>query len=146
MAEYLEGNIDVIIPTYNRRHTLGRAIDSVLIQSLKPVEIIIVDDGSTDGTQELISINYPDITYIKSENKGVSAARNLGIKHGQSDWLAFLDSDDEWLPNKLEKQSAAISNQKEYKVVHCDEIWFRNGSRVNSKIKHQKYGGSIFEK
>lgn len=146
MAEYLEGNIDVIIPTYNRRHTLGRAIDSVLIQSLKPAEIIIVDDGSTDGTQELISINYPDITYIKSENKGVSAARNLGIKHGQSDWLAFLDSDDEWLPNKLEKQSAAISNQKEYKVVHCDEIWFRNGSRVNSKIKHQKYGGSIFEK
>ncbi len=146
MAEYLEGNIDVIIPTYNRRHTLGRAIDSVLIQSLKPTEIIIVDDGSTDGTQELISINYPDITYIKSENKGVSAARNLGIKHSQSDWLAFLDSDDEWLPNKLEKQSAAISNQKEYKVVHCDEIWFRNGNRVNSKIKHQKYGGSIFEK
>ena len=146
MAEYLEGNIDVIIPTYNRRHTLGRAIDSVLIQSLKPAEIIIVDDGSTDGTQELISINYPDITYIKSENKGVSAARNLGIKHSQSDWLAFLDSDDEWLPNKLEKQSAAISNQKEYKVVHCDEIWFRNGNRVNSKIKHQKYGGSIFEK
>ena len=146
MAEYLEGNIDVIIPTYNRRHTLGRAIDSVLIQSLKPAEIIIVDDGSTDGTQELISINYPDITYIKSENKGVSAARNLGIKHSQSDWLAFLDSDDEWLPNKLEKQSAAISNQKEYKVVHCDEIWFRNGCRVNSKIKHQKYGGSIFEK
>ena len=142
----MKNNIDVIIPTYNRRLTLRRAIDSVLTQSLKPAEIIIVDDGSTDGTQEFISINYPDITYIKSRNMGVSAARNLGIRHSQSDWLAFLDSDDEWLPKKLEKQSAAISNQNEFKLVHCDEIWFRNGTRVNSKVKHQKFGGNIFEK
>ena len=142
----MNSNIDVIIPTYNRRHTLGRSIDSVLTQSLKPAEIIIVDDGSTDGTEDYININYPDITYIKTRNKGVSAARNEGIKQSRSDWLAFLDSDDEWLPEKLEKQVGAASSKKDYKIIHCDEIWVRNGRRVNSKKKHQKSGGKIFLK
>ena len=142
----MNSNIDVIIPTYNRRHTLGRSIDSVLTQSLKPAEIIIVDDGSTDGTEDYININYPDITYIKTRNKGVSAARNEGIKHSRSDWLAFLDSDDEWLPEKLEKQMGAGSSKKGYKIIHCDEIWVRNGIRVNAKNKHQKSGGKIFLK
>ena len=142
----MNSNIDVIIPTYNRRHTLGRSIDSVIAQSLKPAEIIIVDDGSTDGTEDYINKNYPDITYIKTRNKGVSAARNQGIRQSRNDWLAFLDSDDEWLPEKLEKQVTAASSEKDYKLIHCDEIWVRNGIRVNSKKKHEKSGGEIFLK
>ncbi|MDG2141233.1 MAG: glycosyltransferase [Gammaproteobacteria bacterium] len=142
----MNSNIDVIIPTYNRRHTLGRSIDSVIAQSLKPAEIIIVDDGSTDGTEDYINKNYPDITYIKTRNKGVSAARNQGIRQSRNDWLAFLDSDDEWLPEKLEKQVTAASSEKDYKLIHCDEIWVRNGIRVNSKKKHEKSGGDIFLK
>ena len=138
--------VSVYITTYNRRELVERAINSVMAQNYSHIEIIVADDGSTDGTQEFISTNYPDIKYLKSTNKGVSAARNLGIRHSQNDWLAFLDSDDEWLPNKLEKQFAAVSNQKEYKLIHCDEIWIRNGNRVNPKVKHKKFGGSISAK
>ena len=88
--------ISVIIPTYNRKHTLNRAIHSVLSQTFQPWEIIAVDDGSTDGTKEWLAKMYPAIRYIHQSNSGVSAARNVGIKTAQGDWLAFLDSDDEW--------------------------------------------------
>ena len=101
--------ISVIIPTYNRKHTLNRAIHSVLSQTSQPREIIAVDDGSTDGTKEWLAKMYPAIRYIHQSNSGVSAARNVGIKTAQGDWLAFLDSDDEWLPQKLERQVAAVA-------------------------------------
>ena len=90
--------ISVIIPTFNRKHTLQRAIDSVLAQTFKPYEIIIVDDGSKDGTKEWLLQNYPSVQYIHQPNNGVSSARNKGIQISQGSWIALLDSDDEWMP------------------------------------------------
>ena len=142
----MQPTIAVVIPTFNRDSVVSRAIDSVLRQTLLPSEIIVVDDGSTDNTADLIAAKYSAISYLRTENKGVSAARNLGIKKAKSEWIAFLDSDDEWLPQKIEKQIAYLLREQHYKVAHCDEIWIRNGKRVNPKFKHKKYGGNIFEK
>ena len=138
-------SISVIIPTYNRAYCLSRAIDSVLAQSHPVEKICVIDDGSTDDTQQLLQSNYPQIHYIRQENKGVSAARNKGIRKIKSQWIAFLDSDDEWLPQKIEKQLFELTRQPMYKLIHCDEVWIRNGVRVNAMNKHKKSGGDIFE-
>ena len=126
-------NISVVIPTYNRKHTLPRAIASVLNQTLQPTEIIMVDDGSTDGTADWIQETYPRINPIRQSNKGVSAARNIGIKSAKCDWIALLDSDDEWLPDKLERQVEAFNQNPGIKLCHTEEIWIRNGVRVNQR-------------
>ena len=140
------GNISVVIPTYNRRQTIGRSIDSILNQTLFPSEIIVVDDGSTDGTSDYIQSNFPSIRLLQQSNKGVSSARNMGIRSSNSDWVALLDSDDEWFPKKLEKQVMSLSQNLDIKFCHTEEIWIRNGVRVNQMKKHQKYGGHIFNK
>ena len=137
--------ISVIIPTYNRKHTLQRAIDSVLVQTFKPFEIIIVDDGSEDGTREWLLQNYPSVQYIHQPNNGVSSARNKGIQISQGSWIALLDSDDEWMPEKLEYQSRFVEVNKDSSFCHTNEIWIRNGVRVNQMKKHKKYGGDIFK-
>lgn len=137
--------VAVVIPTFNRKHTLTRAVDSVLAQSQSPQEFVIVDDGSTDGTFEFIGEHYPQIKRLQQDNAGVSAARNLGIAETSAPWLAFLDSDDEWLPGKLAEQFEYIANNPDAEILHCDEIWIRNGRRVNPMQKHQKLGGDIFE-
>ena len=139
-------NISVLIPTYNRKHTLSRAIDSVINQIHHPSEIIVIDDGSTDGTKNFILSEYPSIKLIKQRNRGVSSARNTGIKHARGDWIAFLDSDDEWLSTKLKQQVIELENNSDFLLCHTNEIWIRNGVRVNQMKKHQKYGGYIFEK
>jgi len=140
--------ISVVIPTYNRKKYIKRAIDSVIRQSYKPFEIIVIDDGSTDGTYELIKQSYSSsqISLEKQINNGVSSARNKGVKLAKGDWIAFLDSDDEWFENKLELQAREIKKSKTFMICHTNEIWIRNGIRVNQMKKHQKYGGSIFEK
>jgi len=138
--------ITVIIPTHNRKVVLGRAIQSVLRQTLPPDEILVIDDGSTDHTAEFVSETFPQVILIKQPNKGVSAARNRGIRIAKHDWLAFLDSDDEWLPQKLEKQVAVLQTQPDFKICHTNEIWIRSGKRVNPKKRHQKFGGYIYEK
>ncbi len=138
--------ISVVIPTYNRKSLLKNAIDSVLKQKYSPKEIIIIDDGSDDGTEKLICREYPQIKYVWQDNSGISSARNLGIEQSTGDWIAFLDSDDEWLPNKLENQVYELNNYPDYQICHTNEIWIRNGRRVNQKEKHQKFGGYIFEK
>lgn len=97
-------NISVIIPTYNRANTLKRAIDSVSAQTVPVQEIVIVDDGSTDDTKHILEDYGPPVRYIYQQNKGVSAARNRGIAETSCEWIAFLDSDDEWLPRKIEQQ------------------------------------------
>ena len=139
-------DISVIIPTYNRKNTLPRAVESVLNQTYKPTEIIVVDDGSTDGTADWLSANYSSLQIIQQPNKGVSSARNAGINSARGDWIALLDSDDEWLPDKLEIQVKLLQNNAELRFCHTNEIWIRNGVRINQMKKHQKYGGHIFNK
>jgi len=138
--------ISVIIPTFNRIDLLQRAINSVLNQSIKPYDIIVVDDGSTDGTSNMIQQKYKSIKLIQQKNSGVSAARNNGIKLGGGNWIALLDSDDEWKKNKLEEQVKKLKDNPKYEFCHTNEIWIRNGIRVNQKKKHKKYGGFIFDK
>ena len=138
--------VSVIIPTFNRLSLISRAIDSVLKQTFKPFEIIVVDDGSSDNTSAFIKNNYKSVKLIKQKNLGVSKARNVGIKNSSGDWIALLDSDDEWKKNKLEVQIKSLSEYDYYSVCHTNEIWIRNGTRVNQKKRHQKYGGNIFDK
>ncbi len=137
-------NISVIIPTWNRASRLASALQSVFAQRLPPAEVIVVDDGSTDDTHRLVHSQFPQIHYIYQQHNGVSSARNTGIKAATGDWIALLDSDDRWLPEKLELQSESIRARPEYKICHCDEIWIRNGKRVNPMKKHAKRGGNIF--
>ena len=139
-------NISVVIPSYNRRDFLKRSIDSAINQTKEPLEIIVVDDGSTDGTEAMIKNDYDFVKFIKQKNKGVSAARNVGIKVSIGEWVCFLDSDDEWKKDKLEKQINAMKSNPGYKFFHSNEIWIKNGLRINQKKKHKKYGGDIFDK
>jgi glycosyltransferase involved in cell wall biosynthesis len=138
-------NISVIIPTYNRAHLLSRALNSVLVQTLPAQEIIVVDDGSTDNTADLMTSEFSQCCYLQQSNLGVSAARNRGIEAATGEWLAFLDSDDEWLPGKLEAQHNLLQQHPDIKICHTEEIWIRNGKRVNQMKKHAKSGGHIFQ-
>jgi glycosyltransferase involved in cell wall biosynthesis len=137
--------VSVVIPTFNRAATLRRALGSVLRQSRPADEIIVIDDGSTDGTFELLARDFPKVRVRVQQNRGVSSARNLGIAAATSDWIAFLDSDDEWLPEKLEIQFRELAMRPEYRICHSDEIWIRRGIRVNPMNKHRKKGGWIFQ-
>jgi glycosyltransferase involved in cell wall biosynthesis len=137
-------NISVIIPTFNRADTLGRALDSVLNQTRAPQEVIVVDDGSTDATRELVTNHPAQPRYLYQANGGVSSARNLGIRAAAGEWLAFLDSDDEWLPGKLAAQIRVLEQEPQCRICHTEEIWVRNGTRVNPMNKHAKSGGRIF--
>ncbi len=117
--------VSVILPSYNRSQSVGLAVESVLKQSFRDFELCVVDDGS--------------------ENAGVSHARNCGIRSTDSEWIAFLDSDDVWHPQKLEKQIDATSERPEHLLHFTDEIWNRNGKRINPKLRHQKREGWIFQ-
>ena len=137
-------NISVIIPSYNRRDLLKRALLSVYSQTWVPTDVTVIDDGSTDGTKAMLRQEFPQTNYYYQENRGVSAARNLGIRQTTGDWLAFLDSDDAWLPEKLDRQKAALATNSEYRICHTEENWIRNGIRVEVPKKYAKTGGWIF--
>ncbi len=137
-------DVSVVIPTHNRSGMVGRAIRSVLGQTLAPREIIVVDDGSVDGTAIQLARQFPGISVLRQAHAGVSAARNLGIQAARCEWIALLDSDDEWLPHKLEAQARRLSWESGLRVCHTDEIWIRNGRRVNPARKHAKPEGRIF--
>jgi glycosyltransferase involved in cell wall biosynthesis len=125
-----------------------RAINSVLNQTYKNYELIVVDDGSTDNTESILLpfIESQKIKYLKQQNYGVSMARNVGVDKANGEWIAFLDSDDEWLPNKLLDQITFIQNNTTYKIIYGQEVWIRNGRKVNQSKHHQKSGGWIFDK
>ena len=135
--------VTVVIPTRDRAQLVARAIESVLAQTRGAEEVIVVDDGSTDATEEVVR-GFSGVRYERTPPRGVSAARNHGIRLASGDWLAFLDSDDEWLPEKLGKQLEALAAQGEHLVCHTDEIWIRNGRRVNPRRRHRKHGGWMF--
>lgn len=117
-------DVSVIIPTYNRVSFLARAVDSVLSQTVRPREVIVVDDGSTDGTAELIRGYHGSVTYLYQDNQGVSAARNNGIKSATSKYIAFLDSDDYWAPDKIEYQVDVLESNQQLVAHVCNISWF----------------------
>lgn len=137
--------VSVIIPTFNRSELLRRALESVLAQTMVAQEVCVVDDGSTDNTRSMVEEQFPQVRYIYQDNRGVSSARNTGVEATTAPWLAFLDSDDAWHPDKLAKQMEVADSGEHSPLIHCDEIWIRNGRRVNPMDKHRKQGGDIFE-
>jgi glycosyltransferase involved in cell wall biosynthesis len=139
--------VSVVIPTYNRLPMLKEAVDSVLAQDFEDMELIVADDGSTDGTADSIKGYGGRIKLFPyAENRGVSAARNRGILHARGKYIAFLDSDDLWVKGKLKIQVAFMDDNPHYPLCYTDEIWIRKGKRVNPKLRHAKYSGWIFEK
>lgn len=140
--------VSVIIPTYNRRAMLLEAIDSVLAQSTPAFELIVIDDGSTDGTSENEHLRRLAetirIRIDRIEHRGPAAARNRGVAIARAPLIAFLDSDDLWSPTKLERQLAFMRDNPGCAISQTNEIWIRNGRRVNPGLRHRKRAGDIF--
>ena len=137
-------NISVVIPTYNRYELLKRALTSVFAQTHQPTEVIVVDDGSSDETQQ-ITQDFPNIKYFYQKNSGVSSARNLGIKKSSCEWIAFLDSDDEFHVDKLKEQTAFHKENPQILMSYTDEKWIRNNLEVKVPKKFRKFDGEIFQ-
>jgi glycosyltransferase involved in cell wall biosynthesis len=137
--------VSVIIPTYNRAALVKEAVASVLAQTYRDFELLVVDDGSTDGTLEALAAFGGKIRVLASPDRGgVSAARNAGIAAAQGEWLAFLDSDNLWLPEKLARQMAFMEANSRLLLSQTEEIWVRRGVKVNPPRTHKKEGGRIF--
>jgi glycosyltransferase involved in cell wall biosynthesis len=137
--------ISAIIPVFNRKAQVIKAVESVLAQDFPSFERIVVDDGSDDGTYECLEKRFgPAIRLFRQENRGVSAARNKGIREAKGDFIAFLDSDDLWRKNKLSAQMEYLEKHPEMKICQTTETWFRRGTRVNPPAAYRKVGGDIF--
>lgn len=137
--------VSVIIPTYNRAHTLKRAVDSVLAQTYSNLELIVVNDGSDDATSQMMTgICDPRLQVIEQANQGVAVARNTGISVSSGSYIAFLDSDDAWKEEKLAIQ-LAFTCCGGWEISQTEEIWIRKGRRVNPGLRHQKPSGWIFD-
>ena len=136
--------ISIIIPTYNRAKFLQEAINSVLEQSYSEFELIVVDDGSEDETGEICQNLDTRVKYICQDHQGVSIARNLGLRYAQGEFIALLDSDDIWTCHKLREQVEWMNAHSAIQLCHTNEIWMRNGRRVNQKKYHEKSGGWIY--
>ncbi|MDA3896006.1 MAG: glycosyltransferase [Desulfobacteraceae bacterium] len=136
--------VSVIIPTYNRAWTLKKAIDSVLEQDYKNFELIVVNDGSTDDTEALVTEYAKSVKFVQQPNLGVSAARNKGIQISSGSLISFLDSDDYWEPGKLSAQVEFFNGNPDALICQTEETWIRNGKRVTPKQKHKKQSGMIF--
>lgn len=137
--------VSVIIPTFNRLGKVQRAVDSVLRQSFSDLELIVVDDGSTDGTYDWLSYyTDPRFLVLKVEHGGVAHARNAGVRKAKGEWLCFLDSDDVWHRHKLSEQVRFHMQQPDILISQTDDIWIRNSKRVNKMKKHEIREGSIF--
>ena len=138
--------VSVVIPTFNRAGTILRAVDSVLSQTYPALELIVVDDGSEDETSALLGplADSGRIILLTQPNRGVSAARNTGLGRAKGRLVAFLDSDDEWLPGKIEAQVNFFVQNPTEVLVQTQERWIRKGRRVNPGRRHLKKAGDIF--
>jgi glycosyltransferase involved in cell wall biosynthesis len=121
-------------------------LDSVINQTFSDWELIVVDDGSNDGTDEMVLRDYSAVRLHRQERTGVSSARNAGGALASGEWIAFLDSDDAWLPEKLERQLSSLATEPELRLSHTDEIWIRNGRRVNQPKEYAKSGGHLYRR
>lgn len=133
--------IDVVLPTFNRAHFLKRSVESILNQTYQKLNLIIIDDGSTDQTFDVLMPylkNDERVTYHKTQNWGVSAARNKGVSLAQNQWIAFCDSDDEWLPHKLETQVHSLKLNPDLSFCHSNEIWMNLNIKINQSQKFNK--------
>lgn len=140
------GLVSVIIPTRNRANMVREAVDSVLAQKGAPFELIVVDDGSEDETLSLLAAYGDAVRILRRERPGgVSAARNAGIMAARGEWIAFLDSDDLWLPGKLRAQLDYFQDQPDMRLCQTDEIWIHKGRHRNPKRYHAKPSGWCFE-
>jgi glycosyltransferase involved in cell wall biosynthesis len=124
MADDEKGLVSVIIPAYNSLKWVKRAVNSVIRQTYRNVEVIVVDDGSTDGTFEYVKTNIPEITLLQQPNKGVAAARNLGVRHSKGEFVAFLDADDLWAPEKLKLQMVIFEKYPSCGLCATDAVSF----------------------
>ncbi|MGO9176674.1 MAG: glycosyltransferase family 2 protein, partial [Desulfobaccales bacterium] len=137
--------LSVIIPTHNRAPLVKEAVASVLAQTWRDFEVLVVDDASRDGTAEALAAFGSRIRLLRSPSRlGVAAARNLGISAARGQWLAFLDSDDLWRPEKLARQMAYLAGLPELVLCQTEETWERQGLKVNQPRSHRKIGGWIF--
>jgi glycosyltransferase involved in cell wall biosynthesis len=138
--------VSIVIPTHNRAGLLARAVGSALRQTFTDREIIVVDDASDDETKSLDIMSDPGVRLAGLDAQcGVAKARNAGAALSQGQWLAFLDSDDQWHPDKLEKQVRFHADFPLCRISQTREIWIRNGRRVNPPQTHEKKQGYIFE-
>lgn len=142
--------VSVIIPTHNRDWCIMRAIESVLGQTFTDLDVWVIDDGGSDGTEEVVrkcaGIASVPVHYVRTKHRGVSAARNTGVHLSSGNLVALLDSDDEWLPDKLERQTACLDRFPEAALVHGGEIWVRNGIEVQVPDAYSKYGGEVYDR
>jgi len=138
--------VSVVIPTFNRWPLVAEAVNSVLAQSHRDCEVIVVDDGSTDATASQLAKLASRLKLFVTERRGVSAARNFGVSQSRGHYIAFLDSDDLWLRRKLERQTRFMDEHPEFHICQTDEIWIRKGVRVNPRAIHQKTSGDIFKR
>lgn len=136
----------VIIPTYNRKTLLKTALESVLDQTFDDFEVVIIDDGSTDNTNKMIE-RYEDkrIKYIHQDNHGVAHARNRGIENSEGKFIAFLDSDDKWVRQKLQRACDYINECPAISIFHTEEVWYKGGKLLNQKKKHMKPSGHVYK-
>jgi len=135
--------ISVVIPAYNSAKYIRRAIDSVLAQTRRPDEIIVADDGSTDDTAGVVETYGSDVQLIHQENAGASAARNAGINAATSEWIAFLDSDDEWLPEKLQLQSELLSRNRQLVWATANFIYCHCGQNQHTQKLDEPKGRAL---
>jgi glycosyltransferase involved in cell wall biosynthesis len=142
----LAPTVSVVIPSYNRWPMLRDALESVGQQTCDDFELILVDDGSSDETAAAVRQMGGAIRLIGQARSGVAAARNRGVSAARGRYLAFLDSDDLWLPDKLAVQLAFMKAHPEIAICQTEEIWMRRGARVNPKARHRKPDGDIFKR
>lgn len=135
----------IIVPTYERDELLSRALNSIIKQSFENYQCIVIDDGSKQTSQNKPWNKYSQIEYYYfSKNHGVSWARNQGFNRAQGEWIAFLDSDDEWHPDKLKACKQFIEKHPQYLIFQTEEIWIRFNKRVNPHKHHLKKSGDLF--
>lgn len=140
--------ISAIIPAFNRLTMLKRAVQSILEQDYSKLELIVVNDCSTESLSEIQQLTESaGHRFIRLKtNSGPATARNTGRKYAKGEYLAFLDSDDYWLPKKISKQVKFHQNNPEIRISQCREIWYRNNKRVNQSKKHDMFAGDLFSK